>query len=135
MPLAHRAGRRRRLGGLGAAARLAIGADGGREGVELHVERDGDGVGRRLTPRARAGPHLAVHGQAPRLQRFEHLVADVADLEHGVDHLPLLLTAAVLTQLTAGQPQRHADIHRPLVGPDADAAEEARVGPGSYALK
>ena len=78
---------------------------------------------------ARARLHLALHGQAPRLQRLEHLVAHRADLEHGVDHLPLLLDPAVLAQLAVGQPERQADVHRPLVGPDADPAEQPRVRP------
>ena len=130
VPLAHRAGRRGRLGRLGTAARLPVGADGGGDRVEAHVERHRNRVRRRVTAHARARLHLAVHGQVPRLQRLEHLVADVADLQHGVDHLALLLDPAVLAELAARQPERHADVHRPLVGADADAGEEPRVRPG-----
>ena len=127
MPLADGPGRRRRLGRLRAAARLPVRADGGGDGVEAHVEGHGDGPGRRLTAHARTRLHLALHAEVPRLQRLEHLVADRADLEHGVDHLALLLDPAVLAETAVGQPQRQADVHRPLVGPDADAAEQARV--------
>ncbi len=68
--------------------------------------------------------------QPPRLQRLEHLVADGPDVEHRVDHVALLFDPAVLTELAARKPQRHAHVHRPLVGTDPDAGEEARVGPG-----
>ena len=121
MPLAHRARGGGRLSGAGAAPWLAVRPDGGREGVEAQVERNGHGVRRGLAPDAGAGLHLAVGGQPPRLPRLEHLVRDRAHLEHGVHHLALLLEPAVLAQLAAGEPQRQADVHRALVGADADA--------------
>ena len=98
--------------------------------VERHLDgvRLGLGLGPALA--AGAGRDGVVHGEAPGLEGFEHLVADGADLEVAVDHLALLLDEAVLAELAARQPQRHADVHRPLVGPDPDAGEEPRVAPG-----
>ncbi len=110
------------------AARLAVGAHRGRDGVEAQVERDGNRTRLGAAGATRARLDLALHGQSPRLQRLEHLVAHGPDVEHRVDHLPLLFDPAVLAQLAAGEPERHADVHRPLVGTNADAGEQAGVG-------
>ena len=119
----------------GPPRRLPVGADGRREGVEAHVECDGQRVRHARAAHARAGLHLAVGGEAPRLHGLEHLVRDRVHLEHGVHHLVLLLEPAVLAELATGEPQRQADVHRAFVGADADAGERPESVPGSYALK
>lgn len=127
--LADGARSRGRLGRL-RATRLAIGADGRSERVEANVQHDFDGVRLRLTTDTGPGLHHVVHRAPPGPEWLEHLVGDGTDPKQRIDHLALLFHRVVGAQLPAWQPERHRDIHRPLVGTNPDAAEQARVRVG-----
>ena len=116
------------LGRLGPAARLAVGSDRWGDGVEANVETDLHRMRLGRAAHAGASLHGVVHGEPPGPPGLEHLVGDGTNLEQRVDHLALLLHPVVAAKVTVRQPVRHADVHGPLVGPDADAGEEARVG-------
>ena len=74
-----------------------------------------------------AHDHVAVGREVPPLHRLEPLVGDSADREAGVDHRRLLTNRRGVRQLVAREPDRHAGVHRLLVGPDREPGEEAGV--------
>ena len=125
VPLAHGAagGRARPL----TFTTLPVRADGGCERGERDVERDRHGGAVERGVRGRRQP--------PLLHRRQSLIHDAADLQAGVDHLPLLADRVHGREAAAGHPHRQAHVDRALVGPHPDPGEEAGVGRGVVAVE